>query len=323
VNNNRNYAIAAGAALFLAIAIGVIIKGTSTPATPAPTDLPTTPVSTSPTESASTASTAPAGRKPPAKPDAATGYTTTASGLQYADLVPGTGESPEHGSIVTVEYTGWLKGADGNPGRMFDSSYKGSTPFQFAIGKGNVIPGWDEGVMSMKIGGKRQLVIPADLGYGQRGAPPDIPGGATLIFDVELLAVAPPRVTPAAPQKFADADYTTTASGLKVHDITVGTGEQPEMGQRVTVEYTGWLTNGKMFDSSYEGPGPVTFQLGKVIKGWNEGVGGMKVGGKRQLIIPPDLAYGPKTIPPGADLEHCLIPPDSTLVFEVELVDVK
>jgi len=111
----------------------------------------------------------------------------------------------------------------------------------------------------------------------------------------------------------------TTASGLKYWDTKVGTGTTATAGHKVVVHYTGWLTNGKKFDSSVDRKEPFTFQLGagQVIKGWDEGVAGMKVGGKRRLEIPPDLGYGSRGVGGG------LIPPNSTLLFDVELLDVK
>jgi peptidylprolyl isomerase len=110
---------------------------------------------------------------------------TTASGLQYIDTVVGTGDAPVTGKRVTVHYTGWLQSNK----QKFDSSVDRGKPFSFAIGIGQVIKGWDEGVLSMKVGGKRQLIIPANLGYGARGAGGVIPPNATLVFDVELLSV--------------------------------------------------------------------------------------------------------------------------------------
>lgn len=111
---------------------------------------------------------------------------------------------------------------------------------------------------------------------------------------------------------------TKTASGLEYWDIKVGTGAVAQSGQHVKVDYTGWLTNGKKFDSSVGSGKPFEFKLGasQVIKGWDEGVAGMKVGGKRQLRIPPDLAYGAAGYPG-------VIPANSTLIFDVSLVDVK
>lgn len=108
----------------------------------------------------------------------------TASGLEYVEIAEGAGARPKQGDTVSVHYTGWLKS-----GQKFDSSVDRGEPFAFPVGKGRVIKGWDEGVGTMKVGGKRKLIIPAHLGYGERGAGGVIPPGATLIFEVELLAV--------------------------------------------------------------------------------------------------------------------------------------
>jgi FKBP-type peptidyl-prolyl cis-trans isomerase len=110
--------------------------------------------------------------------------TETASGLMYQDLVVGTGDEAQAGDSVSVHYTGWLK-----DGTEFDSSVGRGQPFVFHLGQGDVIAGWDEGVAGMRVGGQRKLVIPPELGYGDRGAGGVIPGGATLVFDVELLEI--------------------------------------------------------------------------------------------------------------------------------------
>lgn len=131
-------------------------------------------------------------QKEPAKPaatektetKAAAGAVTTPSGLSYTDLKVGTGAAPTSGKGVIVHYTGTLEN-----GTKFDSSLDRGQPFVFRIGAGEVIPGWDEGVMSMKVGGKRKLVVPPQLGYGANGAGGVIPPNATLIFEVELLDV--------------------------------------------------------------------------------------------------------------------------------------
>lgn len=117
-------------------------------------------------------------------PKGKAGEVRTSSGLRYVDHVVGTGASPSPGREVTVHYTGTLEN-----GTKFDSSVDRGQPFTFTIGTGSVIRGWDEGVMTMKVGGKRRLIIPPDLGYGAAGAPPAIPPNSTLIFDVELLDV--------------------------------------------------------------------------------------------------------------------------------------
>ena len=125
-----------------------------------------------------------AGQPPKAGRAAPAGMVTTPSGLAYQDLVAGSGPSPTPGKLVRVHYTGWLEN-----GTKFDSSLERGQPFDFPIGAGQVIPGGDEGVMTMKVGGKRKLVIPPQLGYGAAGAGSDIPPNATLIFEVILLDV--------------------------------------------------------------------------------------------------------------------------------------
>lgn len=144
---------------------------------------------TAPTRPAAVVAQAPSenpAEESPVPDDIAADLVTTDSGLQYADLTLGDGASPEPGQTVTVHYTGTL--ADGT---QFDSSRDRNRPFSFKIGVGQVIQGWDEGVMSMHVGGRRKLVIPPELGYGSRGAGGVIPPNATLVFDVELLRVAP------------------------------------------------------------------------------------------------------------------------------------
>ena len=113
---------------------------------------------------------------------------STPSGLQYEDTLEGTGASPKPGQTCVMHYTGWLW-ENGAKGKKFDSSVDSGKPFSFPIGQGRVIKGWDEGVATMKVGGKRTLLIPPQLGYGSRGAPGAIPPNATLLFEVELLDI--------------------------------------------------------------------------------------------------------------------------------------
>ena len=113
-----------------------------------------------------------------------TALTRTSTGLRYQDVKVGAGEEAVAGRTAVVHYTGWLP-----DGKKFDSSRDRGEPFSFPLGAGQVIPGWDQGVAGMKVGGRRKLVIPSELGYGAQGAPPDIPPNSTLVFDVELLGV--------------------------------------------------------------------------------------------------------------------------------------
>lgn len=168
----------------------------STKKSKAPAPAATTSTSTTTTTTASTTATAASSKKSKSKSKktktttktetkaAAMKEVTTPSGLKYIDEVVGTGAQPTKGQTVKVHYTGTL-----SDGKKFDSSKDRNQPFETQIGVGMVIPGWDEGIMSMKVGGKRKLIIPSQLGYGERGAGGVIPPNATLIFDVELLDV--------------------------------------------------------------------------------------------------------------------------------------
>ena len=160
------------AVCLLALLLGLPLMG----------DEPTTPTKPTP----KTSKTAKKKAKPAKKKEPA--MITTASGLKYVDTLVGTGPSPTKGQTCVLHYTGWLSDK-GQPGNKFDSSVDRNDPFSTAIGVGRVIKGWDEGVLSMKVGGKRTLHIPPALGYGAQGAGGVIPPNAELIFDVELIAI--------------------------------------------------------------------------------------------------------------------------------------
>ncbi|GAP12870.1 FKBP-type peptidyl-prolyl cis-trans isomerases 1 [Longilinea arvoryzae] len=249
--------------------------------------------------------------KPP-EPTAVTDdkLTTSSTGLKYYDLAVGDGEEAIKGASVTTHYTLWVKTDTGYD--YIDSSLNDS-PLDFTVGLlDTVFKGWDEGVTGMKVGGKRYLVIPPDLGMGDQ-ANGIIPANSTLVMEIQLTKVVLPQVMTPVDSK----DYTITATGLKYYDIVTGTGAAAETGKTLVVNYTGWLEDGTQFDSSYTSGSTFSFQLGagKVISGWEEGLVGMKVGGKRQLVIPASLGYGDSAV--GS------IPANSTLIFEVELVDVQ
>lgn len=239
----------------------------------------------------------------PAPPDVAAppaDATKTASGLAFKVLQQGTGDKPPTAQdMVTVHYTGWT-----SDGKMFDSSYARGVPNTFKAGA--LIKGFTEGVQLMIVGEKRRLWIPEDLAYkGQ----PKRPQGM-LVFDIELLEIAAsPTIAPpdvAGPP----ADAKKTSSGMAYKVLRAGKGTtHPERRSRVTVHYTGWTTDGKMFDSSVERGSPASFGLDEVIEGWTEGVQLMVEGERTRFWIPERLAYkGQGNGPRGM------------LVFDIELI---
>ena len=226
---------------------------------------------------------------------------TTASGLASKVLKPGTGTvHPGPTDQVKVHYTGWT-----TDGKMFDSSVVRDKPLVFGLNA--VIAGWGEGVQLMVEGEKRRLWIPAKLAY--EGVA-DRPQGM-LVFDVELLdilAVPPTPPDVAAPP----ADAETSKSGLAWKVLKPGTGtDHPAATSSVRVHYTGWTTDGKMFDSSVQRGTPSFFKLNAVIPGWTEGLQLMVPGEVRRFWIPKKLAYRGA---PGK--------PEGMLVFDVELIEI-
>ena len=231
------------------------------------------------------------------------------SGLKSKVLQKGTGsEHPTAEDTVKVHYTGWMTN-----GKMFDSSVKRGMPAEFPLN--GVIPGWTEGVQLMVVGEKRRFWIPGGMAYGEVARRPGMPFG-TLVFDVELLGIkSAPKPIP-APTDVAAApkEAKKTASGLAYKVLQKGTGSKhPVATSQVSVHYTGWTTDGKMFDSSVMRGEPTSFPLDHVIKGWTEGVQLMVEGEKTRFWIPAALAYG-ENPRPGA--------PRGMLVFDVELLKI-
>jgi peptidylprolyl isomerase len=248
----------------------------------------------------------------PAPPDVAAppaDAQKTASGLVTKVLTPGNGKDhPATWDSVKVHYTGWTKA-----GRMFDSSVTRNQPAVFKVN--GVIKGWTEGLQLMVAGEKRRFWIPAALAYGER-PPPGAPAGE-LTFDVELLEVTAGPKPPPVPEdvKAAPAAAKKTASGLAYRVLKDGKGkESPKATNMVRVHYTGWTTDGQMFDSSVTRGSPATFRLDQVIKGWTEGLQLMKVGDTARFWIPGKLAYGDNPMPGQ---------PKGMLVFDVELLGIQ
>ncbi|MEA2554018.1 MAG: peptidylprolyl isomerase [Fimbriimonadaceae bacterium] len=208
----------------------------------------------------------------------------------------------ENGDIVSVEYTGKL-----TSGYVFDTNVPGqkatskAEPFIFTVGASGVIPGWHQGVLGMKVGGKRRLGIPPTLGYGDQDMG-IIPPNSDLYFDIKLLDVV---------KLGYEGDYDKT-------DTKLGSGPALKKGDTAVVRYTGRLVNGKIFDSN-EKPGAAPFSFvvgnGEVVRGLDAAVVGMKKGGVRIIRIPPAVAYGTKNVEG--------VPPNSTLVFTIKVEDIQ
>lgn len=228
----------------------------------------------------------------------------TESGLASRVLRPGTGEQgPAAADTVTVHYTGWT-----TDGERFDSSVERQQPASFPLNR--VIAGWTEGLQLMVEGEIRRFWIPESLAYqGRPGAP-----AGMLVFDVELLSIERAPEPPEVPEDVAGPpeDAEVTESGLASKVLEAGSGEaNPTAESTVRVHYSGWTTDGEMFDSSVTRGQPATFPLNGVIAGWTEGVQLMVVGERRRFWIPEDLAYQGR---PGA--------PAGMLVFDVELLEI-
>jgi len=227
-----------------------------------------------------------------------------ASGLISRVLTPGTGtQKPALADIVTVHYTGWVA----SDGRMFDSSIARGTPSTFPLNKS--LPGWRECVQLMTVGEKRRCWVPEMLAYkGQAGKPT-----GTVVFDIELLEARPSPTVAPSDVKGPPDDAKKTSTGLAYKVLRPGTGARnPAAWSRVIVHYTGWTTDGKMFDSSVLRGQAITMDLNSVIPGWTEGVALMVEGERTRFWIPENLAYKGETGQP-----------KGMLVFDIELVKIQ
>jgi FKBP-type peptidyl-prolyl cis-trans isomerase len=232
-------------------------------------------------------------------PDAA----TSGTGLKSRVLSPGSSaDKPDPNDVVTIHYTGWA-----DDGRMFDSSVPKANPVMFPLGR--AMAGMRECVVLMVLGEKRRCWVPQDLAYrGQAGRP-----AGTVVFDVELLDTRTSPLTPPPSVLGPPDDAKRTATGLAYKVLRPGVGvRNPSAFGRVTVHYTGWTTDGKMFDSSVTRGTPTTMGLDQVIQGWTEGVPLMVEGERTRFWVPENLAYKGEA---GS--------PKGMLVFDIDLVRIE
>jgi len=232
----------------------------------------------------------------------------TASGLEYTITSKGNGKKAQAGDKVKVHYTGKLLNDT-----IFDSSVQRGQPFEFKVGAGQVIKGWDEAFQLLQEGDKATIKFGPELGYGER-AMGKIPANSTLIFDVELIEV----MEGVRPFDTKGKDTVKTASGLQYILVKANkSGEQALSGTKVVANYSAFLLDGKMFDSSIERGQPLKANIGKgqLFAGLEEGLALMHKGEKARIIIPSKLAFGEKGSGP--------IPPNADIIFDVEMMDVQ
>ena len=231
--------------------------------------------------------------------------------LLIEDLVVGSGSPVGVGDFLIMDYVG----VSYSTGLQFDASWDRGSPFPFELGAGRVIQGWDQGIVGMSVGGRRSLTIPPELAYGENGSGSGSIGpNETLVFVVDLIASVPANLE--KPSEELTSEPTTE---LETNDISEGTGAIVQPGNVVYIHYVGVsASTGEQFDSSWD-RGRSEFigyisGTGNIIQGLDEGLLGMQVGGRRTVVIPPDLAYGENGAGDG------LIAPNETLIFTVDLL---
>lgn len=233
----------------------------------------------------------------------------TASGLEYTITEKGNGKKAMLGDKVKVHYTGKLTNDT-----VFDSSLKRGQPFEFKLGAQQVIKGWDEAFQLLQVGDKATLKLPAELAYGAN-ATGRIPANSTLIFDVELLDV----IEGLRPFDVKGKDTVKLPSGVQIIMVKANPkGEKAVNNTMAEFHYAGYFRDGKTFDNSFDRNQPLNVKMGKkqLMPGWEEGVSQLRAGEKARLIIPSALALGEKGYPP-------LIPPNTDLVMDIEMLNVK
>lgn len=214
--------------------------------------------------------------------------------LVVEDTAPGKGPAAKKGDLLCMVYTGTLAN-----GTQFDSNV-GGMPFHLWLGGGEVIRGWDEGLVGLKAGGKRRLSIPWNMAYGEQAMGDKIPAKSDLYFDVELLALIPAN----------------EVSTVIVLSDKKGTGRAAKAGDVVTVKFVGTLPDGTKFDTTDEYGGKYSFTVGSgsIVSGFNAGVIGMQVGGKRKIRLPPAVGRN--------EMQAVTVPQNSILDFEIELTAI-
>lgn len=237
---------------------------------------------------------------PRTPPDGA--LTTRESGLAVWDIEAGSGASPVDGQVVQVDYVAWLEN-----GTAIESTATRLDPMRFVMGAGLVPAGLGEGVRGMQLGGTRQLIVPPELAYGEEGVLNRVPANATLTYEVELTGLWNLPETPPT----AEA-WTALPDGVRIADVVMGTGRALGPRNAARFDYAMWA-NGALVASSYAGPRPMRARLGmdQLFAGWESGMVGMHVGGRRLIEVPAELGYGAEG--------QGEIPPNTPLVLEVVL----
>ena len=198
----------------------------------------------------------------------------------------------------------------------FANSYESGEPLEFTLGVGQVIPGWDKGLQGMKVGEIRKMTVPYQMAYGENSLD-GIPPYSDLYFEVELVSAEKPMEPDKFPADVNKVKWKEASKGLKIYDEKVGTGKPSVPGAILKTHYTGWLLNGRKFGSSkdFGKPLSVVMGAGKMIKGWEQGLEGMREGGVRWFRISPSMGYGATA--------YAMIPSNSTLIFRVELISTE
>lgn len=258
---------------------------------------------------AATSTVAPT-QTPTAEPIVLEGATTTESGLQYLEEKAGAGAAPQPGDLITMDYIAALP-----DGTELVNTYTEGQPVTTVWGRDRLLPGWEEGIGLMKSGGKAKLVLPPELAFGAEGYGSMIPANSQIVIEMELLAVKPAPV----PSEVAADQLIASDTGLQYFDLSEGSGDAAVKSATVATHFTLWVKTESGFDyiDSSLDRSPMKFVVGRgdtVFPGWEEGVTGMKVGGKRYLVIPPTLGMGAQ--------DNGAIPANSTLVMEIELTEL-